>query len=158
MEETLLLWVFGFLLLDFIVAMAALGSASIICFIFSFSLSSSDSKSEHASDFETLRWATSDCLAWHSLVLSVENLWNSHQFPISFFGFAMLFFSCNFSMLSWATPPWLCPLFCSLGAPFPCFGFADPKSRFFYLKFFLTLMAYRYAMLSEEVFRNSISS
>jgi hypothetical protein len=56
------------------------------------------------------------------------------------------------------TPPWLCPLFCGLGAPFPCFRFTDPKSCFFYLNFCSILTAYRYVVPSEEMSRNSISS
>ena len=77
---------------------------------------------------------------------------------MSFFSFVALFFACSFGGLSWATLPWLCPLFYDLGAPFPCFGFADPKSRFFCLNFFSTLTVYRYAVLSEEMFKNYISS
>lgn len=49
-------------------------------------------------------------------------------------------------------------LFFDLGAPFPFFGFTDPKSGFFYLNFCSTLMTYWYAMLSKQMFRNSISS
>jgi hypothetical protein len=105
----------------FVVATMALGSASIICFPFSFPLSGSDSESEHASNSEAFNSATSDCLARHSDVLWVELLWYSHHFPVSFFGFVVLFFSCGFGRLSWDTPPWLGPLFCGLGVPFPCF-------------------------------------
>src|SRR5699024_6631325 len=76
-------------------------------------------------------------------------LWKSHHFPVSFFGFVVLFFSCGFDGLSWVTPPWLCPL---------GFGFADPKSRFFCLNFCSILTAYRYAVPSEEMSKNSISS
>ena len=64
----------------FVVETVALGSASIIFSPFSFPLSSSNSKSEHASDFEAFSSATSDCLAQHSLMLWVELLWNSHHF------------------------------------------------------------------------------
>jgi hypothetical protein len=85
----------------FVVATMALGSASIICFPLSFPLSGSDSESEHASDSEAFNSATSDCLARHSLVLWVELLWNSHHFPVSFFGFVVLFFACGFGRLSW---------------------------------------------------------
>ena len=140
------------------VATVALGSASIICFPFSFPLLGSDSELEHASDFETFSSTTSDCFARHSLVLWVELSWNSHNFPVSFFGFATLFFAYSFGELSWAAPPWLCPFLCGLGAPFPCFGFANPKSHLFYLNFFSTLTAYQYVVLSKEMFRNSISS
>jgi hypothetical protein len=53
MEETLyLLWIFWFLLWIFVVAIVALGSASIIYFPLSFPLSGSDSESEHAYDSE----------------------------------------------------------------------------------------------------------
>ena len=90
----------------FMVATMVLGSASIICFPLSFPLSGSDSESEHASNSEAFNSATSDCLARHSLVLWVELLWNSHHFPVSFFGFVVLFFACGFvGRLSWATPP-----------------------------------------------------
>ena len=136
----------------------ALGSASMICFPLSFPLSGSDSESEPASDSKTFSSTTSDCFARHSLVLWVELLWNSHHFPVSFFGFAALLFACSFGGFSWATPPWLCPLFYGLGAPFPCFGFAYPKSRFSFLNFCLILTAYQYAVLSEEMSRTSISS
>jgi hypothetical protein len=106
----------------FVVATMALGSASIICFPLSFPLSGSDSESEHASDSEAFNSATSDCLARHSLVLWVELLWKSHHFPVSFFGFVVLFFACGFvGRLSWATPTWLGPLFCGLGVPLTCF-------------------------------------
>ena len=142
----------------FVMARVALGSALIICFPLSFPLSGFDSYLEHASDSKTFSSATNDCLARHSLVLWVELLWNSHHFPMSFFGFRALFFTCSFGRFSWATPPWLCILLFGLGAPFPCFGFEDPKSRFFCLNFCLTLMAYRYAVSSEGMFRNSISS
>jgi hypothetical protein len=101
----------------FVVATMALGSASIIYF----PLSGSNLELEHASDSEAFNSATSDCLARHSLVLWVVLLWNSHHFPVSFFGFVVLFFACGFGRLSWATPPWLGPLFCGLGVPFPCF-------------------------------------
>ena len=85
----------------FVVATMALGSASIICFPLSFPLSGYDSESEHASDSEARISATSDCLARHSLVLRVELLiWNSHHFPVSFFGFEVFFFPCGFDRLS----------------------------------------------------------
>ena len=83
----------------FMVEMVALGSASIICFPLSFPLSVSNSESEHASDLEAFNSTTSDCLARHSLVLSVELLWNSHHFPLSFFGFMVLLFACRFGGL-----------------------------------------------------------
>ena len=83
----------------FTVAIVALGSASIICFPLSFPFSGSDSDSEHASDSEALISATSDCLAQQSLVLWVELLWNSHHFPVSFFGLTVLFFACGFDKL-----------------------------------------------------------
>ena len=67
-------------------------------------------------------------------------------------------FLCGFDRLSWVTMPWLCPLFCGLGAPFPYFWFTDPKSRFFCLNFYSILAAYRYVVPSEEMSRNSISS
>jgi hypothetical protein len=105
----------------FVVVTMALGSTSIIYFPLSFPLSGSDSELEHASDSEAFNSATSECLARHSLVLSVELLWNSHHFPVSFFGFVVFFFACGFGRLSWATPPWLGPLFCGLEVPFPCF-------------------------------------
>ena len=105
----------------FVVATVALGSTSIIYFPFSFPFSGSDSESEHASDSEAPISATSDCLAQHSLVLSVELLWNSHHFTVSFFGFAVLFFACGFGSLSCAAMPWIFPLSCGLGVPFPCF-------------------------------------
>jgi hypothetical protein len=89
----------------FMVATMALVYASIICFPLSFPLSDSDLESEHASYSESFNLATSDCLARHSLVLWVELLWNSHHFPVSFFGFVVLFFACGFGRLSWATPP-----------------------------------------------------
>ena len=53
----------------FMVAMVALGSASIIFFPLSFPFSGSDSVSEYASNSEAFISATSDCLAQHSLVL-----------------------------------------------------------------------------------------
>ena len=65
---------------------------------------------------------------------------------------------CGFSGLSWVAPPWHGPLLCGLGAHFPCFGFADPKSRFFCLNFCSIFTAYQYAMPSEEVSWKSISS
>ena len=88
--------------------------------------------------------------------------WSSYgthtHFPVSFFIFTVLFLVWNFGRLSWVASPWIFPLFCVLGAPFPCFRFADPKSRFFCLNFCSTLTAYRYAVPSEEMFRNCISS
>ena len=77
----------------------------------------------------------------HSLVLWVGLLWNSHQFPVSFFDFMVLFFSYVFDELSWVALFWLCPWFCNLGKPFPCFRFADPKSRFFFLNLYSILTA-----------------
>ena len=77
----------------FVVATMVLVSTSIIWFPLLFPLSGSDSESEHASDFEAFSLATSDCLARHSLVFWVELLWNSRHFPVSFFGFTMLFFA-----------------------------------------------------------------
>ena len=53
----------------FVVETVALGSASIIYFHFSFTLSGSDSELEHASDSKALISAASDCLALHLLVL-----------------------------------------------------------------------------------------
>jgi len=55
-------------------------------------------------------------------------------------------------------PPYLFPLFCNLGAPFPCFRFADPKSCFFYLNLCSILIVYQYAFLTEEMSRNSVPS
>ena len=140
------------------VATVALGSTSIIYFCLSFPLSGYDSELEHASDSETVSSATSDILARHSLMLWVELLQNSHHFPVSFSSFVALFFACSLGGLSWATLPWLCPLFCYLGAPFPCFKFANPKSHFFCLNNCSILMAYRYVMSRKEMFKNSISS
>ena len=142
----------------FVVAMVVLGFASIIWFPFSFPLLGSDLESQHASDLEAFISASSDRLAQNSLVFWVELLWNTHHFPLSFFGFVVLFFACGFDRFSWVTMPWLYPLFCGLGAPFPFFWFADPKSRFFYLNFCSILAAYGYVVPSEEMSRNSISS
>lgn len=141
----------------FVVATMALGSASIIYFPLSFPLFGLDLELEHASDSKTLSSATSECLGWHSLVLWVELVWNSHHFPMSFFSFSVLFFACIFGRLYWATPPWLFPLFCGLGAHFPCLVFVDPKSHFFCLNFCSTLTAYQYDVLSKGMFKNSIS-
>jgi hypothetical protein len=105
----------------FVVAMMVLGSASIIYFLLSFPLLDSSSEMEHTSNSEAFNSATSDFLARHSLVLWVNLLWNSQHFPMSFLGFMVLFFSFRFGGLSWATPPWLGPLFYVLGVPFPCF-------------------------------------
>ena len=117
-----------------IVATVVLGPASMIRFPLAFPLWVFSSKLEHVSDSEAFNLATNDCLARHSLVLWVELLWNSHHFPTSFFVFVALFFACSFNGLSYVAPPWLFPLLCNLGAPFPCFGFADPKSPFFLFK------------------------
>jgi hypothetical protein len=84
----------------FVVETMALGSASITYFPLSFPLSGSDSESEHAFDSEAFNSATCDCLARHSLVLWVELVWNSHHFPMSFFGFVVLFFACGFGRFS----------------------------------------------------------
>lgn len=142
----------------FMVAIVAFGSKPIICVPFSFPLSGSELLSEHASNSEAFSSATSDFLAWHSLVLWVELLWNSHHFLMSLFSFVALFFAFGFGRLSWVAPPWLCPLFFGLGAPFPYFRFLDLKYHFFSLNFFLIWMAYWYVMLSEEMSRNSFSS
>ena len=142
----------------FVVATVALGSTLIICFPLSFPLLGSNSELEHASDSNAFSLANSYCLARHSLMLWVEFLWNSHHFPLSFFGFTVLFFACGFGGLSWVAPPWLCPFFYGLGAPFPCFRFANPKSRFLCLNFCSILTAYQYVFLSKEMSKNSISS
>ncbi len=123
----------------FVVATVALGSASMICFPLSVLLSGSDSESEPASVLEAFSSATSDCLARHSLVLWVELLWNS---PFS----RILLRLCGvvlYLRLWWVASPCLAPLFCGLGVPFPCFGFADPKSRFFCLNFCSIFTEYR---------------
>ena len=140
------------------VVLVALGSASIICFPLSFPLLGSDSESEHAYDYEAFISTISDCLARHSLVLWVELLWNSHHFLVSSFGFTVLSFACGLGRFYWVVLPWLCSLFCGLGAPFPCFGFANPKSRVFCLSFCSILTVYRYSVQSEEMSRNFISS
>jgi len=142
----------------FMVTTMVLGSASITYFPLSFPLLGSDSELEHAYDSKAFISATSYCLAQHLLMLWVELLWNSYHFPMSFFRFWVLFFTCGFGKLSWAAPPWICPLFFSLWAPFPCFGFADPKFRFFNLSLCLILTTYRYIVSSKEMSRNSIAS
>ena len=149
----LLLCIFGFLLLDLYVGDDGIGLHinNILPF-------GSDSESKHASDFEAFILATNDCLAQHSLVLWVELLWNSHHFLVSIFDFVVLSFPCGLGGLSWAVPPWLCPLFLCLSTPFPCFGFVDPKSRFFCLNFCSILTVYQNVVSSEEMSRNSISS
>ena len=99
----------------FMVATVVLGSTSVIYFPLSFHFSSPDSELEHASDSETFSLTTSDCLARYSLVLCVELLWNSHHFPVSFFGFTMLFFACSFGGLSWGTLALALSLFLRFG-------------------------------------------
>ena len=141
-----------------VVVTLSLGSVSIIYFPLSFPFSGSDSELEDVSNLKAFSSATSDCLAWHSLVLWVELSWNSHNFPVSFFVLIVLFFICNFGGLSWVTSPWLCPFLCALGGPFPCLTLEDPKSRFFYLNFCSILTMYQYVLQSEEMFINSISS
>ena len=93
----------------FMVVMVVLGSASIIFFPLSFPFLGLDSLSKHASDSEAFISATSDYLARHALVLWVGFLWNSHHFPASFFGFAVLIFACGFGKFSWVAMPWVCP-------------------------------------------------
>jgi hypothetical protein len=39
--------------------------------------------------------------------------------PCPFLAFMVLLFGCGFGKFSWAAPPWLGPLLCSLGVPFP---------------------------------------
>ena len=139
-----------------VVAMVRLGSTSMICFHLLAPLLGSDSELERASDSKAFSLATSDCLAQHSLALWVELLRNSHHFLVSFFIFAVLLFSCSFGRLSWVALFFARSFFLWFGAPFPCFGFADPNSRFFYLNFYSILTAYRYTMPSKEMSMNSI--
>lgn len=140
-----------------VVATVALSSVSMIWFHFSFPFLGSDSESEHAFDSKAFSSATSVYLIWHSLVLWVELLWNSHHLPVSFV-FKVFFFACSFSELCSVFPPWLWPFLYGLDAPFPCFEFTDPKSHFICLNFFSILTTYWYAVPSEEMSKNSISS
>lgn len=126
-----------------VVATVALGFTSMIFFPLSFSLLGFDNKLEHAFNSEAFSSATSDCLAQHSIVLWVGLLWNSHHVYVSSFVFVVFLFACNFDNLSWVTLPWLCPLFYGLEVPFPCFRFADLKSCFLYLNFYLNLTMYQ---------------
>lgn len=114
--------------------MVALGSASIICF----PLLGSISESDHESDFETINSTTSNCVVRHLFGLWVGLFWNSHHFSVSLFIFVVKLFSYGFDGFSWVTLPWLCPLFCGLGASFPRLRFTDPF-LFLLLKFFLDL-------------------
>jgi len=132
----------GLILWILVVAIAALGSRSIIYFPLWFPLLGSYSDSEYAYESRAFSLATSHCLAWYSLMLWVELLWNSHHFHVSFFVFVVLFFSCGLNGLSWVTPPLLCPLFNGLGAPFPWFRFIYLMSYFFCLNLLLILIAY----------------
>lgn len=84
----------------FVVAMVALGSALMIWFPLLVPLLGSNSELEPASNSEAFSSATSDYLARHSLLLWVELLWNSYHFPVSFFVFVVLFFTCDFNRLS----------------------------------------------------------
>ena len=83
-----------------VVAIVVLCFVSMICFRLSFLLLGSDSESKYASDSKAFNSATNDCLAWHSMVLWVGLLWNSHHFPMSFFDFVVVLFSCRFNELS----------------------------------------------------------
>jgi len=100
-------------------------------------------------------WAWPDYLAQHSLVLWVELLWKSHHFPCP-----MSLGCCSFLVASTSCPrsPGFFLFSVFLGAPFPCFGFTYPKYHFFCLNFCSILIAYQYAVLSEEMSRKSISS
>lgn len=81
------------------VATMALSSRLMIFFPFSFPLLGSDLESEHAFDSKDFSSTTSHCLAWHSLMLWVEPLWNSHHFLMSFFVFGVSFFALGHPVL-----------------------------------------------------------
>jgi len=140
--------------LTLVVAKVALGFASIICFLLLFF----GSNSEHAYNSKAFVSTTNDFFVWHSPVLWVGILWKSHHFPVSFFIFPLLFFPCILNELYWIIPPWLYPLVCCLGMPFPYFWFTYPKSHFFYLNIYLMLIAYQYVAPSKEISRSSIFS
>jgi len=99
------------------VAMVALGSASMICH----PLSSSDSESKPTSDSKSFTSATSDCFEQKSTMLCHGILWKSHHLPISFFVFSVSLFACDLNWLSWGCLSLLYPLFCWLGPAFPGF-------------------------------------
>jgi hypothetical protein len=80
----------------FVVAMVALGSASMI----HFPLSCSESESESGSNSFSLSSTNNDCFEWHSSVLCQGILWNSHHFLVSFFDFPLPFFSYGLDWLS----------------------------------------------------------
>jgi hypothetical protein len=84
--------------------------------------------SEHASISEAFSSATSACLADIHLCCEWSSYGTHTTFHVLLCLPMVLFFACGFEGLSWVTPPWLCPLFCGLGVPFPALGFADPKS------------------------------
>jgi len=83
-----------------VVAIVALGSTLIICFLFSFFLSTSNLELKHVYDSEAFNLTTSHCIGWHWLVLWVEILCSWHQLMVSLFFFVVLLFSYDFDMLS----------------------------------------------------------
>jgi hypothetical protein len=73
-----------------------MGSASMICLL----LLSSKSKFELGVGSVSFSSTTNDCFERHSLVLRQGILWKLHHFPVSFFVFPLLFFSCGLEWLS----------------------------------------------------------
>jgi len=86
------------------VEIVMLGSASMIYFPLTFPFSGSNSRSENAPISEAFNSATNDCLVRHSLVLWVGILWNSFHFPVSFFDFVVLLFSCRLQWVALSHP------------------------------------------------------
>jgi hypothetical protein len=124
-----------------VVAMVALGLASMICF----PLSGSNFKLEPAFESEAFNLATNDYFEQHSSVLyqgfygihtTFQCLSSSSHYPSLFVAW----------MVCLGGPSFLCPLLCGLGIHFPCFcyeEFIDPNSHFFCLNFCSILMAYQ---------------
>jgi hypothetical protein len=79
-----------------VVAIVAVGFASMICLLLSFYESGSNSRFRSLS----LSSTTNDYIERHSLVLCQGLLWNSHHFPVSFLDFSLPFFACIWSWLS----------------------------------------------------------
>jgi len=137
-----------------VVAIVALGFSLIIYFLYS----GSGSESKNESKSEAFILATNDCSVRHSFVLWVVLLWNSHHFLVSLFVFVVLLFSYDFDGLSWVSPYYIYPLFCSFEVPFPCFRFGDSKYHFFCLNLCSILTAYWYTAPSEDMSKKSIYS
>lgn len=138
--------------------MVALGSAWMIYFPFLIPLLGSNSELEHAPNSKSFSATTSDYLAWHSFMLWVGPLWNSHHFFVSLFSFVMPFFDYVFEGLSRVTPYWFYPLFGSLEVLFPHFRFTNKKYFLFCLNICLIFTRYLCVVQGEDMTKNSIST